>query len=124
MRVVADQEQETSQIEVFDDVEDHAYVIEVDGERAGKAVYHLRGGRHFFVHTEIDPVYEGKGLGRQLVQFALDDVRAKEATVVPICPFVRAYIKRHPEYDDLVDHEILGRIERSEEKKDGDLGLR
>jgi len=126
--VVAEEGQETSQIEVVDDADEHAYVITVDGERAGKAVYHLRGGRYFFVHTEIDSEFEGKRLGSQLVQFALEDVKLKEGTVVPICPFVRGYIKRHPEYDELVDHEILARIERSEGKHrdedENDLGLK
>jgi predicted GNAT family acetyltransferase len=114
--VVTEKSQETVQIEVFDESEDHAYVITVDGERAGKAVYHIRGGRYFFVHTEIDPEFEGKRLGSRLVQFALEDVKLKEGSVVPICPFVRGYIKRHAEYDELIDHEILARIERSEAK--------
>lgn len=123
--MVTEKSQATSQIEVFDNAEDHAYVITVDGERAGKAVYHIRGGRYFFVHTEIDSEYEGKRLGSQLVQFALEDVRLKEGSVVPICPFVRGYIKRHPEYDELIDHEILARIERSQAKHrdEDDLGL-
>lgn len=112
--MTAEQLNESSQIEVYDDAEDHAYVITVDGERAGKAVYHLRGGRHFFVHTEIDSRFEGKGLGRQLVQYALEDVRAKDGTIVPICPFFAAYIKRHPEYGEMIDHEIMERIERSQ----------
>ncbi len=122
--MATEQGQATSQIEVFDDPEDHAYVITVDGERAGKAVYHIRGGRYFFVHTEIDSEFEGKRLGSQLVQFALEDVKLKEGSVVPICPFVRGYIKRHPEYDEMVDHEVLARIERSEAKHhdEGDPG--
>lgn len=124
--MVTEESQETSQIEVFDDSEDHAYVITVDGEKAGKAVYHIRGGRYFFVHTEIDNQFEGKRLGSQLVQFALEDIKLKDGSVVPICPFVRGYIKRHPEYDELIDHEILARIERSEAKHrdEGDLGLK
>ena len=69
--------------------------------------------------TEIDPDYEGKGLGRRLVESALDDVASKGGTVVPLCPFFRAYIRRNDEYDRLVDHEILARIERSE-KSQGD----
>lgn len=99
-------------IVILDDQEEHAYVIQIDGRQVGKAVYHMRGGRHFFVHTEIDSDVGGRGLGRQLVEFALEDVKAKNGTVVPICPFFRAYLKRHPEYDGLIDHEILARIER------------
>ena len=107
-----------SQIEIIDDQEEHSYVVMVDGQRKGKAVYHLRGGRYFFVHTEIDPDMGGRGLGRRLVEFALEDVKAREGTVVPICPFFRSYIKRHPEYDELIDHEILARIERVQDDSD------
>lgn len=122
---MTDPDQKTSRIEVFDDPEDNAYVITIDGRRAGKTVYHIRGGRYFFVHTEIEADFEGGGLGRELVRYALDDVRAKGASVVPICPFVRGYTKRHPEYDDLLDHEILARIERSAAKRESeDLGLK
>lgn len=102
------------EIQILDDQEEHAYVIQVGGRRVGKAVYHMRGGRHFFVHTEIDPDMGGRGLGRQLASFALEDVKAKGGTVVPICPFFRSYIRRNPEWDALVDHEILARIERAD----------
>lgn len=108
---------ESPKIEIRDDEENHQYVIEADGEQAGRAIYHLRGGRHFFVHTEIDSEFGGQGLGRKLVKYALDDVRSKDGSVVPICPFFLAYIKRHPEYDDLVDHEIMARVERAREKE-------
>lgn len=97
-------------IEVRDDAEAGAYVVDVDGERAGKAVYHMRGGRHLFVHTEVDERYSGMGVGTRLVRYALDDVRAVGGTVVPICPFFAAYIERHPEYDDIVDQVMTDSI--------------
>lgn len=99
-------------IEIRDDPEEGAYVVEVNGERAGKAVYHMRGGRHLFVHTEIDDRFAGSGLGTQLVRYALDDVRAKRGTMVPICPFFAAYLERHPDYEDIVDQELAARINR------------
>lgn len=99
------------QIKVYNDVEQHRFVIEVDGQVAGFAVYHIRGGRHLFVHTEIDPSFGNQGLGSKLIKTALDEVAADDGTVVPLCPFVRAWIKRHPEYDSLVDHELLATIE-------------
>lgn len=100
-------------VEVHDDPENHRYVIVVDGHQVGFAEYHMRGGRHFFVHTEIDDEYTGRGLGTRLVRDALDDVRSIGGVVVPLCPLVAAYIKRHPEYEELVDHEIVERINRS-----------
>lgn len=87
-------------------------MIEVDGVRAGKAVYHLRGGVYIFVHTEVDDVWSGHGLGTKLAADALDDVRARGGAVVALCPFIAAYIRRHPEYQDLVDEELTARINR------------
>ncbi len=99
------------QIKVFNDVEQHRFVIQVEGKTAGFAVYHIRRGRHLFVHTEIDPSFGQQGLGSRLIEAALDEVAVDGGTVVPLCPFVRAWIKRHPEYDRIVDHELLAAIE-------------
>jgi uncharacterized protein len=87
---------------VRNDVADHRYVIDEDGEVAGFVMYRDRPGLIAFVHTEIDPRFEGRGLGGALVSSALDDARGRELVVLPFCPFVNAYIQRHPEYQDLV----------------------
>jgi predicted GNAT family acetyltransferase len=78
------------------------YEIEVDGEVAGFINYRREPGVIELVHTDVDPRSEGKGVGAALVQGALDDVRARGLKVRPFCPFVAAYIRRHPEYQDLV----------------------
>jgi predicted GNAT family acetyltransferase len=96
--------------QIRDDPESHRYVVEVAGKVAGAAVYHVRNGRYIFVHTEVEPEYEGQGLGSALARHALDEMREKGETIVPICPFIAAYIKRHPEYQDLVDRDLLDRI--------------
>jgi predicted GNAT family acetyltransferase len=54
------------------------------------------------VHTEIEPSLEGQGVGSRLVAGALADIRSRGLELVPVCPFVLAYLKRHPEFDDLV----------------------
>jgi predicted GNAT family acetyltransferase len=100
-------------IRIWDDTDNHRYVLEVDGQRAGMAVYHLRGGRHFFVHTEVDDEYSGRGLGSRLVKYALDDVQEAGGKVVPLCPLFAAYIGRHPEYQVLVDEEIMARVDKA-----------
>ena len=87
---------------VTDRPEQLRYEIEVDGELAGFLLYRREPGVLELVHTDVDPKWEGKGVGAALVQGALDDVRARGLKVRPFCPFVRAYIRRHPEYDDLV----------------------
>ena len=55
-----------------------------------------------FTHTEVDPRFEGHGVGGRLVSQALDATREEGLAVIPVCPFVRAYIAGHPAYLDLV----------------------
>ena len=79
------------------------YEAHVDGELAGFAEYVLDGERIVFTHTEVEDQCEGEGIGSTLARFALDDVRARGGLrVVPRCPFIRAWIDRHPEYGELV----------------------
>jgi predicted GNAT family acetyltransferase len=98
-------------MDVHADPDNHRYVAELDGQVAGFAVFHHRGGRYLFVHTEVDPAFEGRGVGSALASKALDDVRAAGQTAVPLCPFIAGYIERHPQYADLVDRELLARID-------------
>lgn len=99
-------------IEIRDDPDAGAYVIEIDDQPAGKAVYRIRDGRHVFIHTEIDDEFSGAGLGTRLVQFALDDMRSRGGAVVPLCPLFAAFIKRHSEYEDLVDWDLYERYRK------------
>lgn len=87
--------------EINDAPERSRYEITVDGTLAGFAVYRLRPDRITFVHTEIDDAFGGQGLGGALVRGALDDVRTRGLRVVAECPFVKAWIERHPDYADL-----------------------
>lgn len=91
---------------IRDDPDESAYLIEVGDVRAGKAEYRMMSGRRVFTHTEVDDEYSGMGLASQVARFALDDMRDQGVAVVPLCPFFAAYIKRHPEYDVIVDHEM------------------
>ncbi|MBP2707156.1 N-acetyltransferase [Microbispora sp. RL4-1S] len=93
--------------EVADNTEAHRYEITVDGVVAGFAEYRLRPGKIVFTHTEVRDEFEGRGLGSTLIRGALDAVRPSGLAVVPLCPFVARYIRRHPEYRDLVDPEHL-----------------
>lgn len=93
-------------MEFRNDTEGGRYVLEEDGHLAARTEYQDRQGRLFFAHTEVDPTYEGKGLAGELVERALDDVRRSGRRIVPLCSYVRGWIERHPDYDDLVDHEL------------------
>jgi len=73
------------------------------GDRiVGISEYHLRPGVIRFLHTETDPAFGGRGFGSRLAAGALDDARARGLRVIPKCPFIRAYVRRHPEYADLL----------------------
>jgi len=88
--------------QVVDNPEQHRYELQVDGTVAGFALYRRQPGVVTFTHTEIDPAYEGQGLGSALARSALDQVRDSGEQVVPQCPFIATYIRRHPQYLDLV----------------------
>ena len=78
------------------------YELLVDGEVVGIADYHVQDGTWVFPHTVIAPERRGRGLGAELVQAALDDVRRAGGTVVPRCWYVADFIDAHPAYADLV----------------------
>ncbi len=76
-----------------------------DGTPAGMVIYTMRDDAIVFTHTEVPEEYEGQGIASQIVRFALDSARARNLRVVALCPYVRAYLRRHEdEYVDLVGH--------------------
>jgi uncharacterized protein len=72
------------------------------GVVGGFSEYHVRRGAVVFTHTVVDDAFEGHGVGSALARGALDDVRATGARVVALCPFIKAYIEKHPGYQDLL----------------------
>jgi uncharacterized protein len=96
---------------VVDVPERSRFEIRVDGDVAGFAEYRRRPGLIAFIHTLIDPRFEGRGLASQLVRTALSDARSDGLSVLPFCPFVRSYIGDHTEYLDLVPEDMRDRFE-------------
>jgi predicted GNAT family acetyltransferase len=88
--------------EITDNAGKSRYEIRLDGELAGFAEYERGEGAVIFTHTEVDSAFEGKGVGGSLARGALADVRAKGLSVVPLCPFIKKWIGKHPDYQDLV----------------------
>jgi predicted GNAT family acetyltransferase len=79
------------------------YALVEDGETIGFAAYDVVGDEIRFTHTEIEPSRRSAGLGAQLVQGALDDVRAETSLrVVPLCPFVADWVDEHVDYQELL----------------------
>jgi uncharacterized protein len=92
-------------VTVSDNEADHRFEVHVGEELAGFTVFRRRPGVIAFIHTEIEPRFEGQGLGSQLIRQALGTARAEGQAVLPFCPFVNEYIKRHAEYVELVPSE-------------------
>jgi len=88
---------------VTDNPAQHRYEAHIDGVLAGFAAYRFKRDHIVFTHTEVDDAFAGEGVGAALAKGALDDVRARaEHDVVALCPFISAWIARHPAYQDLV----------------------
>ena len=87
---------------VTDAPERGRYEAHLDGELAGVLEYVAKAERLALIHTEVLPVYEGRGIGSTLVRFALDDARRRGLRVIATCPYVQDYLTRHPEDDDIV----------------------
>jgi hypothetical protein len=88
------------------------YEMHVGSELAGFVDYRLRhdhGAQVIsLVHTEVEPAYQGAHLATHLARFSLDDARARGLSVLPFCPYINSWIKKHPEYTDLVPEERRG----------------
>lgn len=79
------------------------YEVHVDGELAGWLDYADAGdGVTALPHTIVEPRFGGRGLAGELVRTALDEIRAQGRRVDPQCPYVKAWIARHPDHADLV----------------------
>jgi predicted GNAT family acetyltransferase len=90
-----------STTEVRDAGERRRFEAFVDGELAGFAEYTLGKDLIVFPHTEVDPAFEGKGVGGALARAALDSARERGLAVLATCPFIAGWMRRHPEYLDL-----------------------
>ncbi|WP_375250879.1 GNAT family N-acetyltransferase [Sphingomonas sp.] len=86
---------------VHDNAAEQEFELIADGHRA-IAAYQLEGDTIVFTHTLVPREVEGRGVGSKLIRGALDAARDRGLRVVPQCTFVRAYIERHPEVQDLV----------------------
>jgi len=79
------------------------YTIAVDGETVGLAAVANRDNQRVFYHTEVEEQFGGRGLATILVEQALEATRADGKRVVATCPMVAAFIRKHPEFNDIID---------------------
>jgi uncharacterized protein len=93
----------SEQVVVTRNEDESRWEARIGGELAGFAAYQLTDELVVFTHTEVDPAFEGKGVGGALARSALDEVAAEGTRkVMPLCPFIKAWIQRHPAYVPLV----------------------
>ena len=81
---------------IVDEAERNRLVLRMDGLEA-ELVYRRRGDRFVLVHTGVPEQLEGHGLGGRLVRQALELARQGDLTVVPLCPYARSWLERHPD---------------------------
>jgi uncharacterized protein len=92
----------TSELRVTDNTDDQRYEAHIGCDLVGYLTYEQKTGQIVLLHTEVDRSVKGKGVGSRLVAAALDDIRSRGLSTRILCPFVRAYVRRHPEYSDLM----------------------
>jgi predicted GNAT family acetyltransferase len=101
----------TEPIVVNHDAEHHRFTIAVDGAAAGMTEYQQAGDHLLAItHTRIEAGFEGRGLASQLISQTLEELRRQQLSVLPFCPFVKAFIAKNPEYLDLVPAESRDRF--------------
>jgi predicted GNAT family acetyltransferase len=86
---------------IFNNEEQQQFQVSAEGELASLE-YRLSEGRIVLMHTEVPDKLAGRGIGSSLAEYAFNYARANHLPVKVYCPFVQAYLKRHPEYNDLV----------------------
>jgi uncharacterized protein len=89
-------------VTVTDAPERSRYEAHVDGKLAGFVTYRRTGDVVVFIHTEVDAEHEGQGVAGTIAKEVLDDVRRRGLRAQLLCPYLIRWVKRHPEYDDLL----------------------
>ena len=95
-------EAQPDDLRITDNTDQRRYEAYLDTELAGYSEYRRVPGRVIFTHTVVPPRFAGRGIATRLVRHELDETRRQGLKVTPICPCVRAFIKRHPDYQDLL----------------------
>ncbi|MCU4178757.1 GNAT family N-acetyltransferase [Bosea sp. BH3] len=89
-------------MDVVEKPEENRFELSLDGGTALVA-YQRDGNRLVLLHTEVPSEFSGQGIGSRLAKGVLDQIRASGRKAVIRCPFLKEWIARHPEYDDIVD---------------------
>lgn len=88
---------------VVDNEHANRYELWVGDERVGFAAYRREPGRVVFTHTVVDPAQEGHGYGSLIARGVVADAVSRDETIVPRCPFIRAWLEKHPDVSRDID---------------------
>jgi predicted GNAT family acetyltransferase len=88
-----------------DNTDAKQFELNVEGSVA-RIEYALMGYKIIFTHTEVPKSLEGKGIGAKIVELALKNIEERGLKLIPLCPFTAAYIKRHPEWERVLDKNV------------------
>lgn len=94
-------EPDAASLAIRDNKAKSRFEIELDGEVA-ELEYQPMGDAIAFLNTNVPELYRRRGIGNRLVRHGLEYARAHHLRAVPICPFVKYYVNRHPEFADVV----------------------
>ena len=83
----------------------HRFELRVKGELAAFSEYNVLKNGLLFTHTEVLPGFEGRGIGSAIATYALEHARRESLAVIPVCHFIAGFLRKHPEYQDLVTPE-------------------
>src|SRR5262245_1609594 len=86
-----------NEIEVRNNPEAKRFEVIID-DKIAMVEYMIAGQNIIFTHTEVPPEFEGHGIANRMAYVALEYAKAQGYKVQPLCPFIKAYIQRHPEY--------------------------
>ncbi|WP_069130385.1 GNAT family N-acetyltransferase [Rhodohalobacter halophilus] len=90
---------------VINNKEKNRYELSLDGNTAIAEYILNKKGVLFFTHTEVPQELEGQGVASKLIKSAFEDAENRGLQIAPICPFVKSYIQRHPEWKRLLSDE-------------------
>ena len=87
--------------EIRDEREAKRYALEVDGQTS-VVTYNLIEGGLMVTETLVPEALEGRGIASRLARHVLADVKARGLVILPVCPFFAGYLKKHPEWAEIV----------------------
>lgn len=90
---------------LVDNEEEKRFEFRVGGHLA-RIDYIQTSDKIFLTHTEVAPELEGRGIATALMEAVLKDIDSRELMLIPLCPYVAGYLKRHPEWRKLVLRDI------------------